>query len=208
MYTTHQRRTKFKRNFSPPLQVIPNVVLPTTAEIVGFNTRRRDGNMSLRCEIDSQLRSFDVKRDLVISLFNIHNPTQNLLPLANCLPKHAVIHVNGLQIEEMTLFQTKKDAQDHFITLTCFSEEENDFDGDNFNTLNQPAVNQSDVTGAAHHSQSPQKRDESKTAKKKLSFHNTEDYQEENTDNEMDERDSPKNDQINEKDCLKVVNDQ
>lgn len=191
-------------------------MVPTIGEIVGFTTRRKDGLMSLRCQVDGQLRSFDVPRETVISLFNLINPRQNMLQLSTYLPKPTVIHVNGMFIEEMNIFQTMAEAHDHLQTIYSCAQSGTDDDFEEELAFQSSSTQPQKISTTTKRATRTTAQKESTGAKKKLTFNHAQNettgaQKEPTSDDELDERegtqelDNLSKDQINEQECLALV---
>lgn len=128
------------------------MILPKAVQVTSFSTKRKDGNVSLRCKVDGQTRDYDIQRSMIIALFEIQSSAHNLLELVKYLPIAAVISVNGLQIEEMQLFSSMDEAEDHVATLVCFSESDGDI------TTPGPTVIKQEKTSPSRTGQSARKQ--------------------------------------------------
>lgn len=105
---------------------MPNILLPTPLEIVGFNTKLQNGYVGIRCEIDGVQRICHMLKANLIELFELDNPSQNLYELVDFLPVYAVASINGLLIEEIETFPSLAMACDKVASYECLDDWQND----------------------------------------------------------------------------------
>lgn len=124
---------------------MPNVVIPNAVHIIGYDTKRKDGNVALTCEDGGQLRSFDIGRSYLISLFGLQNPTQKLLELVPHLPISAVIQTSGMQVVEMHIFESLQVAKDHVQTIACCTDADEEICEDQPTTSSHASTSKTSV---------------------------------------------------------------
>lgn len=104
--------------------MLPPLSLPIALQVEGFTTKTKDGTVGLRCKTADQMRVFYISRTELISMYDMATASQNLRELVSFLPIYAVVHLNGVKIEQMQTFCSKDEADQHVASYHCLNDDD------------------------------------------------------------------------------------